>query len=571
MTTLEPTSQAARPWRHLDRWAIVVLVLLALAPIGVSAAFGAYGLARNDDWAWAEILDRWQQTGVLRFNGWPGMFLIGHLALAWPIARAFPGSLPALELWTVALGVVGVLATYWTVRTFLPVGRAAVATALVTLSPLYAPLAMSFMTDVPSFAAQACCLALGVRALREPDARRAAIFTTLSFVAGMVGFTIREYAFIAPASVGLVLLARATARRDRAQVLAAAVPGAVTVVTAGVLYSIRSRMSGSINLQFSPSSILDGIVAEFGRSTLFTIVTAAFLVLPAFAFVPLRPLLEGITAARWRIVLALGSLAAAAAGLVGAWRWSPPILSPYLDERGTLGTDVMPGTRALLLPAPLFKILLALVLVGAVLVVVVLAKVTANTLGSRGHHRDAIAAADARSLLVVFVLASMAGVIAVGTIDFFPIFDRYLLATAPFAAALVLDTAPAHEAASRARRGAQVAAIAAFALLGLVWSTDSAAFDAARWKAGEEAVALGVPADRIEAGFEWRNVFRPAGQIVLAPSQPDPDACVVMRVQTPDEAIPSDALVDVPWSSLLGMRGRIVGTTVDAPGCSPSP
>ncbi len=94
MTTLEPTGQQAGPRHHRDRWAVVALVLLALVPIAISAAFGAYGLARNDDWAWAEILGRWEQTGVLRFNGWPSMFLIGHLALAWPIGRLFPDSLP---------------------------------------------------------------------------------------------------------------------------------------------------------------------------------------------------------------------------------------------------------------------------------------------------------------------------------------------------------------------------------------------------------------------------------------------------------------------------------------------
>lgn len=571
MTTLEPTSQETRPRRQGDRRAIVLLVLLALTPIAVSVAFGAYGLARNDDWAWAEILGRWQQTGVLRFNGWPSMFLIGHLALAWPIAHLFPGSLAALELWSITLGVVGVLATYWTLRTFLSVTRASVATALVMLSPLYAPLAMSFMTDVPSYAVQACCLALGVRALREQAAKRIAIFTALSFLVGMVGFTIREYAFVAPASVGLVLLARALARRDRGEVLAVAVPGAVTVVAAGILYSIRSHMHGSISLQFDASSILDGIVAEFGRSTLYTVVTIAFLVLPAFAFIPLRPLVDAIAAERWRIVLALGFLAAAAAGLVSAWQWSPPILSPYLDERGSFGTDVMPGTRALLLPAPVFKVLLALVLGGAVLTVAVLALATAKAVGSRGQHRRALANADARSVLVVFVLTSMAGVIGVGTINFLPIFDRYLLAVVPFAAALILDRAPARDVTSRARRGAQVAAIATFALLGLVWSTDSAAFDAARWKAGEQAVALGIPADRVEAGFEWRNAKRPPGEIVLAPSQPDPDACIVMRVQTPDQPIPRDAVVDVPWSSILGRRGHIVGTPVDAPDCTRLP
>jgi hypothetical protein len=571
MTTLERADLKAPRRGWSDRRAVAALVLLALTPIAVSLAFGAYGLTRNDDWAWAEILWRWEQTGTLRFNGWPSMFLVGHLALALPVARLFPDSLAALQLWTVFLGTIGIAATYWTVRTFLSLGRAALATALVILSPLYAPLAMTYMTDVPSFTAQACCLAIGVRALREPNVRRATLLTVAAFAVGMVGFSIREYAFVAPAAVGLVLFGRAAARSDRRRAVGVVVPGALTVAAALVLYAIRSSMSGSISLQFDASAILDGIVAEFGRSTLYTFVTIAFLVLPVFAFVPIRPLIDRIAAARWRVVLTFGFLAAAAAGLVSGWQWSPPVLSPYLDERGTFGTDVMPGTRALLLPAPVFQAVLVLAVLGAVMVVVVLASATASAVGSRGRHRETLADADARAVLVAFLLASIAAVIAVGTINFLPIFDRYLLGVAPFAAALILDTAPAREVAGRARRAVQVVAVGAFALLGVVWSTDSAAFDRARWEAGEAAVDLGVPSDRVEAGFEWRNVHRQPGAIVLAPSQSDTDACVLLEVQTNDATVPSGAVVSVPWSNVFGQRGRIVGTPTGAPDCPPLP
>src|SRR5262245_39297314 len=119
------------------RLAVGILVALSLLPIVVSAAFGAFELCRNDDWSWAELLWRWQDTGQLRLNGWPSMFLVGQLVLAWPVARLFPDNLAALELWTVALGVVAVLATYWTLRQLLSVGRATAATALALLSPLY--------------------------------------------------------------------------------------------------------------------------------------------------------------------------------------------------------------------------------------------------------------------------------------------------------------------------------------------------------------------------------------------------------------------------------------------------
>ena len=551
-------------------WLVVLVVALALAPIVVSVAFGAFGLVRNDDWAWAEILWRWEHSGQLRLNGWPSMFLIGQLVLAWPVARIFPDSLRALELWTVATGVVGILAAYWTMRQFLSARRATLACALLLVSPLYAPLAMSFMTDVPAFAAQACALALGVKALKATTTARLATFASLSFAVGIVAFTIREYAIVAPASVALVLVARALARRSPAEFWAVVAPGAILAGLAVWLLSLRLAMHGSLTFKPSASSMIDGFGSDFGRSVLYTLVTLAFLVLPTFAFVPIRPLIEKITAARWRIVVAAAFIAAGAAGLAGGWRWSPPLLSPYLDERGTFGTDVTPGVRATLFPDLLFKALLALVILATVLVVVVIASAAARAIGPRRQRRATLASADARSVLVVFVIGSLVAIVAVGTSDL-PIFDRYLLAAVPFAAALVLDTAPAAAVATSAQRTLRWLAVAAFAFIGLVWTSDSAAFDAARWRAGEDAVATGVPADRVDAGFEWRDTFRLPGQLVLTPSQPDPDACVVMSVTEPGATPPSNAVVDVTWSSVLGRRGHIVGVPVDAPDCPPLP
>src|SRR4029077_17490287 len=51
--------------------------------------------------------------------------------------------------------------------------------------------------------------------------------------------------------------------------------------------------------------------------------------------------------------------------------------------------------------------------------------------------------------------------------------------------------------------------LAGFSLLGvlglasLALMLNSFAFDAARWRLGEEAVTRGIPADTVDAGFEW--------------------------------------------------------------------
>jgi hypothetical protein len=41
------------------------------------------------------------------------------------------------------------------------------------------------------------------------------------------------------------------------------------------------------------------------------------------------------------------------------------------------------------------------------------------------------------------------------------------------------------------------------ATVSTVYMLNGNAYDAARWRAGEQLVALGVPADEIHAGFEW--------------------------------------------------------------------
>jgi hypothetical protein len=180
------------------------------------------------------------------------------------------------------------------------------------------------------------------------------------------------------------------------------------------------------------------------------------------------------------------------------------------------------------------------------------------------------------------VIASAVGLVAVGTGNL-PLFDRYALGLVPFAAGLVL----AHRTTSRrptgsggptpptppgrsARRAAEVVAVVVFALLGLWWSADSAAFDAARWRAGEQAEALGYPADRIDAGFEWRNAHRAAGATPTAPSEHDADACVRVESDADGSREPA-ADTEVLFTVDLGRPFRHTGplrvVSTGAAGC----
>lgn len=569
-------------WR---RWAPALLIVaLGLVPLVLARHFGADGLVRNDDWSYSEILFRWADTGQLHLNGWVSMFLLGHLALAWPVARLFPDSLLALQVFTSVIGIVGGLAAYAVLRRFLTRGRATVAVVVMMVGPLWSPLAGSFMTDVPAAAAQAVCLALGAFALRAGSRRASTLALVGSLLVGLLGATIREYAIVAPLAVAAIVAVRAAARRNRRDLWVSVGLGAGVVVVYAVAFMARRTMTGSLSLT---PSIPPSPGSSFGRSALFTVVTAAFLILPVFAWVRWGSLAALVTARRWATVAVGSALIIGLAGLIRVWTWSPPLLGPYLDQRGALGDDSLLGpSRPLLLPDLALHALLGLTLVAAIALVVVVCSTGATLLprprGGARSWRPALADLDVQAMTLVFVIVSALGLVAVGTGNL-PVFDRYVLGLVPFAAGLVL----AHRSASAprpstsgpapsgrtARRAVEVAGVVAFALMGLWWGGDSAAFDAARWRAGEQAVALGYPADRVDAGFEWRNVHRPAGATPTAPVEHDPEACVRIESGGPGAgglAAGTHLLFTVELDQPYTRFGPLRAVATGAPDC-PSP
>ncbi len=102
--------------------------------------------------------------------------------------------------------------------------------------------------------------------------------------------------------------------------------------------------------------------------------------------------------------------------------------------------------------------------------------------------------------LLLFVVASFAGLVTFALIG--SILDRYLFPLVPVAAILLLRGALVSE-----RPGRSVAfghsAFAWLAVSAFLISANSFAYDAARWRAGEAAVALGYDGVTVDAGYEW--------------------------------------------------------------------
>lgn len=168
-STLEAESQREAPaGRRTSRsemfWVALVAVSVGALFVFLASAHGAFGAARNDDWSYYRISFNFARTHRFRMDGWAAEMLVGHTLLAWPLIAAFGDSIRALQLLVVTTGVVAIVCCYALIRRFLSPLWSGVSCLTLIVGPVFASLAVSYMTDVTAFAAEALTLVLGVRA-----------------------------------------------------------------------------------------------------------------------------------------------------------------------------------------------------------------------------------------------------------------------------------------------------------------------------------------------------------------------------------------------------------------------
>jgi len=195
------------------------------------------------------------------------------------------------------------------------------------------------------------------------------------------------------------------------------------------------------------------------------------------------------------------------AGLVGLVFALPsgPLIGNLWTPNGLGGNDLLTGTRDPVIGAGAWALSGQLALFAAILVVALalrwgqrnLARVTSlSTAMAR-----AIRIARSREALLVLFLAVYAGELAIFTLVSYPL-DRYLFLMVPAAAILLLRGPAQPSRFGRSRAFAHVA-FAWLVASAFVVAANSFAYDAARYRAGEAAVAMGYDARTVDAGYEW--------------------------------------------------------------------
>ena len=488
----------SRRSRREDVWLVAGLLLLAVVlPLVVGVIAGSLEIPRNDDWSYRHIAVGLARTGRFTLDGISETMIIGQILFTQPFLWV-----AGLQPWAfTAAGVVfataGILSAFAMARRVLPARDAALAAALLAIFPGYLAYATSFMSDVPALAAQFLSLALGAIAIRRRPVHMGWLLAAAAM--GIFAFSIREFAAAAPASV---MLAAIAAERGRVRMWAFAI--GVVAFCVGI-HVWRSTLPGQ----------LPPVGPGFGSFS------QSMQVFSSIAFVIAPAALVG--AIKWRdhlrridllIGLEVGSILAVARLLqwVSDGSMPPIILENLASQWGVPARLYVVGGRPPLFTDAEWAAVNGLALVATVVVLALGAGIAGAHLRRCDKSLRVLVSrvGSPAGLLVLFALAVTAGLVGFGLSR--PIFDRYFWPLVPPVAALFLYLPSDLKAnrsllptrrATRVLAGSATAIGAVLASISLVFLLNSNAFDAGRWRAGEQLVKLGIRADEIDAGYEW--------------------------------------------------------------------
>ena len=505
--TGEPLLGDARPGRSMTTAApegigprdIVALMGLGLVAVGIplwlSAAAGAIGSPSGDDWVYMRGASSLFATGSIAMPG-HNAAAFGQLVLVQPLLWLAGGHSWAFTAFGLIMGIIGTAATYLLARRFVSVGSAVLVVLLVAAFPGFARETATFVTDVPAYALGTLCLLLGVRWLHG-DGGRLTLIASLGV--GLLAVSIREFAVAAPATIVVAGWVRSRAEE---RFLLAAVSG---IFAAGFLAIVLVA-----------DAIPGRSLAGAGGLSVPILLGPAFVTLAA-AFLPASIMSIGRRMATLSPVHVLAGVGFAAITMVAVP--DGPFLWGYLVvASGTAPDAVLSGVRDAVIPARAWVVSQQLALFAAILAAALVLRFVQRHL-TRVRSLPGARAALARIArsrggpLVIFLLVYAGGLAVFGTMN--AIYDRYLYPMIPVAAILLLSGMPEPPRSGRSEAFAH-AAVAWLGVLAFIIAANSSAYDAARYRAGEAAVALGYPPGLVDAGYEWVGYHASGSEVAAA-------------------------------------------------------
>ncbi len=303
--------------------------LLCAVSVGVILLFihGGSNEPFMDDFSYAKTALEFARTGHFVYNGWATAMLGWQVPWGALVIKLFGFSFRALQLSMVPLSMASVYLFHQVLRRFgITPANAILGTLTLALSPLFLPLAVSFMTDIPGLLVILLCMHMCQSAAAARTARTAILWLTAATAVNIFGGTVRQIAWL-----GALIMVPSTAwmlRRWRGMKLAGALLFLLSFLSvlgfmhwfAAQPYNVPQHVfNGPISMRMA----IHGIVQAAK-----TILCLLLIVLPVMV-AWIGPLRRLPASRRWSIVVA-SALITAALAVLSAHRGADGLLAPWL-------------------------------------------------------------------------------------------------------------------------------------------------------------------------------------------------------------------------------------------------
>ena len=206
----------------------------------------------DDEWTYVKSAEVLAQTGHIVYNGWATPMLGWQLYFGALFVKLFGFSFTTVRL--KGTFVEAVATAFLLQRTMVLAGvnerNATLATMAFILSPLYLPLAFTFMTDVPGFFCIVLCLYMCLRALEAKSQNSAVAWIVLAALLDAVGGTVRQIAWL-----GVLVMVPSTLWLLRRDCCVLATGAMSCIAGAGIVFAAMrwfARQPFSIPLSLTP-------------------------------------------------------------------------------------------------------------------------------------------------------------------------------------------------------------------------------------------------------------------------------------------------------------------------------
>jgi len=474
--------------------AVVLVVWAALAalvwPVG--------DFPLNDDWSYGRSVEILIHEGRLDLV-YAAVPLVSQVLWGALFTLPFGFSFEVLRVSTWLLGLFGLIATYFLLRSLRPpTWLALLGTLTLAVNPLYLPLSLTFMTDVPFVALSLISIAFLAYGLRDSGRWRLA----LGFLSMLLALLVRQPAIAI--AIGFGVAYAATRPLKLRSILVATLP-AVGCAVVLVGYELVLRRTVGLpplyNHPFDPLRFVNGdvvstavmIIDRLGSQLLYVGILTLPLSLSS---------LNGL----WRRAASPARLAlVGGAGLVAAVWWlrtSGDIgpLGNVVYDLG-VGPPLLRDTYVLGLPhlptaLPALWVIVGIAAAGGVVLLLACAAISRES--ARGRWTSYAEAEPALVIGATTAAVSMSFLVLTGFLD------RYLLLLIPLGFVCIAPAVGELEEAGYATRAVTIIAILALAGFTILATHDYFAWNRARWAAVHHLVEdLQISAADVDAGYEF--------------------------------------------------------------------